>query len=88
MHAKATPLSEILQGEVPEPVLLHCDEVFGDFEPGWDEQDIYELTCVCSTCDRVINLRLQCTREQLREVQQQLLDADEIVCPLCAVTNE
>lgn len=84
MHATTPSLSELLQDELPEPVCLLCNE---DLEEDWDE-DIYELHCDCGVCLRSVILRLQCSLEELRSVQQQLLDADYIVCPLCAANGE
>lgn len=79
MHGTQPSLRDLLQGQQPEVVSLHCDEEL-DYEVEDQEQVMPHLFEVpCPRCDTVVTFAVECSREALRQLQELIIA--ELICP-------
>lgn len=82
-------LPDIIVGELPEPVDLHCEEeVLQDEEEeqqvhGQTSEDLYEVSICCGLCHQPIKFVCKATISAVRSLQELLFGPLNFVCCRC-----
>lgn len=93
MIGKQATLQDILLEEVPENIILTCDEQLPSEEELEEEQvqhsdsDTFKVQVYCPHCDEIVLLAVHCSGETIRRLEQLLLCDLRFLCPLCARSN-
>lgn len=89
MRGNTVDLKEIVLGENPEAVDLHCEEVLQD-EVEEEQQvhepivhELYEVSICCGFCHRPIKFACRATISSIRDLQSLLLGPFDFLCVKC-----
>lgn len=96
MRGQTPTLKDIILTDIPDVVSLYCDEQLLDSseeedngdclrdQPAKPAQLAYRVVTECGLCSRPVRLAVLCGVEDLRKLQQLMVEAVAIVCPGCA----
>lgn len=78
-------LRDIVLGELPEHVELHCDEVLQEEEEQQvpDAREAYEVSICCGSCHRPIKFVCLASINSLRSFESLLLRSLDFLCVRC-----
>lgn len=81
-------LRDIVLGELPDAVSLHCDEILQDEEEeqqvhGQISEELYEVSICCGLCDEPIKFVCCATISAVRALQELLFGSLKFVCCRC-----